>query len=128
MGDSYRLKNDGYPWRTIYKGRRAVGRVYRHAKGGWIGRIGSTEVPGRTETEAFEEVAAREMGYSSAAVLKQRNSVVRSRTRAVNRAWDAVAVSYLHSSVEGQMKILDRVQTAEQFTGFVGGVTRKIFR
>lgn len=71
-------------YHKIMTGRKWIGRVIRHAEGGYLGIIGKLTVRAETSVEAFEEVGARWMGYESAAALRSKNRMVR-RARAVSR-------------------------------------------
>lgn len=77
-------------YKRIVHGRKAVGRVYRHtATGRFHGVIGQIEVEAATELAAFEEAAARAMGYPSALALRQRNADVREDNRHARAAQQA---------------------------------------
>ena len=60
----FTLKDDGYPtFKKIMRGRHWVGRVCKHANGGYLGVIGKLFVRGATEMEAFNEVCAQSLDY-----------------------------------------------------------------
>lgn len=80
---SYRLKDEGYPFKKIYRGRDWVGRVYRDAATHlWHGKIGRIVTRGYTDdVRAFEDAAAQAMGFSGAAALHASNAAVRAANR-----------------------------------------------
>ena len=85
----YRLVDHGYPYKKIMHGKKWVGRVVKcvrvdgdGAAPRYLGIIrGVGDVTAPTEREAFEEIAARAMGFDSAAALHAKNR----ETRALNR-------------------------------------------
>lgn len=82
----YVLKNDGYStFDKIMQGRKWVGRVVKHAEGGYFARIGTIEARGATKAEAFGAVAAQALGFENEADLHDHNRVVRQRN-AVRKA------------------------------------------
>lgn len=134
---TYRLKDEGYSaFKKIMRGRDWVGRVCKHAEGGYYARIdlrakggGMFEALGPTEVGAFEEAAARAMGYPSAAVLRARNSQVRARKRAYNAVADAVGRELFAGDVRHQMDVIDRVgATPEGFKLLLDAATRQFRR
>ena len=68
---SYRMIEVGptCSFKKIMHGRKWVGRVCKHADGGFLGVIGKLTAHRPTEREAFEEVCALQMGFGSAAEL-----------------------------------------------------------
>jgi hypothetical protein len=88
---AYRMlnKEGTCTFHKIVHGRKWVGRVVQHTDGHWLGIIGKNMVKRPTAVAAFEQVVAEQLGYSSAAALRQRNAVVRQKTRLVNAAADA---------------------------------------
>lgn len=102
----YTLKDDGYPtFKKIMVGKKWVGRVGRHAEGGFVGTIGNETVRAETEIAAFEEISARHMGFPNAAALKAKNAAVR-RRNGEQRAYAKYAVGEL---LRGNFEPLDRV-------------------
>lgn len=86
MNKTYRLLDEGLPFKVIRLRGKLVGRVCRHGDGGFLGIInGVDRVRARTEDEAFREVASRALGYADFATLKARKDVVR-RTNAAKKA------------------------------------------
>jgi hypothetical protein len=78
MGARYTLKNNGYAWLTICRGRKQVGRVWQHATTKrWHGMIGRTEATGSTSSEAFQNVAAKQLGFDTPQDVHEHNSRVR---------------------------------------------------
>lgn len=124
---AYRMKDEGYPWRTIYHARKKVGRVYKHSKGHWVGKIGIIEVSGGTDVAAFEAAASRAMGFQSAAALRASNANIRRKKRIVNEVGNALANEYLRRDFDGQMALLDKLPT-EALPTFIGGMTRQMFK
>lgn len=128
---SYTLKDVGFAaYKHITLGRKQVGRVARHAEGGFVGVIGKVSARAATEYEAFAEVVARDRGFASAAAMDARDQRARRAKRQYNQAADIVGRAYIHSDLGTQMKILDRA-----FDGppgatelFLHGVTRQLFR
>ncbi len=90
----YRLVDHGYPFKKIMRGREWVGRVCRHAEGGFLGIIGKDSLRAPSEVEAFEEIVARAMGFSCAAALRAKNARVRGAKRMIARAADAAMDEY----------------------------------
>jgi hypothetical protein len=104
----YTLKDDGYPtFKKIMVGKKWVGRVGRHAEGGFVGTIGNETIRASTEVAAFEEISARHMGYPSAAALKARNA----KTRAVGRAARSVGDEVARRMLAGDYSAFDAVMT-----------------
>lgn len=126
----YRLKDDGFAgFKKILRGREWVGRVVRHAEGGYVGVIGTDSARGATEREAFEEAAARAMGYKSAAVVRAHNSRVRARKRAYNSVADAIGRRLINSDVKSQLDIIDRVgNSPEGYSLLLHGFARQLKR
>ena len=77
----YTMKNEGFPYKLIYKSRAKVGRVYRHADGHFVGMIGPLNRAGATEREAFEAVVAADCGHTDVEELRAHNSAVRAANR-----------------------------------------------
>jgi hypothetical protein len=75
------MRDLGYPYKSICRGRKQVGRVFRHADGHFVGMIGRDERKGATESEAFQRVAAASFGYDSVEALKENNREVRAQRR-----------------------------------------------
>lgn len=104
MGKSYSLRDEGFPtYKKIVTGRKWVGRVCK-VPGGYLGIIGKAEFTAPTEGEAFEEVVARHLGYSSAAALRSKNA----RVRAANRATRAQAQEVVDGMLRGDFSAFDR--------------------
>lgn len=81
----YRLVDHGFTaYKKIMCGRDWVGRVCRHQGGGYLGIIGKTTVRADTESEAFQEVAARAMGFANVSDLHESNAAIR-RSNAARR-------------------------------------------
>lgn len=124
---TYRMVDHGFPYKKIMCGRKWVGRVCVHAEGGYLGIIGKDNVRAATESAAFEEVAARALGYPSAAALLARNSAVRARKRAGRQALDALGQAFLHANVQTQVDMIDKFATTPQgATALVAAVARAI--
>lgn len=78
----YTLKNEGYPWSSICKGRSRVGRVWQHAETKkFHGMIGHDRSIADTATDAFRAVAAKAMGYETVRDLQRHNSQVRAQNQ-----------------------------------------------
>lgn len=67
----------------INQGKKFVGRVWQHATTRqWHGKIGPHEGSGETATRAFDETAARALGFESYAALRDHNAAqARARSR-----------------------------------------------
>jgi hypothetical protein len=104
------LKDDGYPFKKIMRGKTWIGRVVRMGDGSgrYLGRIGGHEFTASTELDAFEGVAARFMGFDSAGDLRQQNAIVRQRNRASRQAGKWAAEEALRGNFEPLMKALAR--------------------
>lgn len=110
---SFKLRDVGVPtMKKIMQGKNWVGRVVRHADGGFLGVIQSKKlfVRAPTEVAAFEEVVAQSLGYATAADLKAHNA----RVRADNRVRTAVARDRAHrfmtaTSFDERMAVVDEV-------------------
>lgn len=97
----YTLKNDGYHWLTIYRGRNKVGRVWQHAETKqWHGMIGKDESTGATSADAFRNVAAKALGYDTPEEVVAHNAKVRSRNRAAAAEGRYVAQQMLRGNYE----------------------------
>jgi hypothetical protein len=106
---AYTLRDEGFPFKKIYNGRKWVGRVCRHGDGGFLGIIkGVGEVRASSEKTAFEEIASKAMGYSSAAALKSSNAQARRRNQAVRHEARAVADQWLRGNFEPLFNLLDK--------------------
>ena len=75
----------------ITRGRKWIGRVYRHADGHYVGKIGDREERGATPEAAFENVGARFLGHASPEALRASNRIVRQK-RAVVRQRARIAL------------------------------------
>lgn len=113
---TYRLVDDGYPFRFIVHKRKRVGRVFRHAEGHFIGVMhgcGGAQGRGDTMEQAFEDTVARHLGHASAPALKARNRAVRranfeARRRARARV-QPFADAIQRGDVRGSMDALDKI-------------------
>ena len=124
---AYYLRDHGLPFKKIMHGKKWVGRVCRHGDGGYLGIIGKESVRAATEREAFEEIAARAMGYHSAAALHASNRRGRQAKRVYDRAADAVGREFFSSGPERQVEIIDRLANTPQGASLLlRGVTRNL--
>jgi hypothetical protein len=102
----YTLKDLGYPWRTIMKGRAQVGRVAFVEGKGWFGTIKNVTVgPYPEASKAFYEIAARDMGHADAAALHARNRAI----AAHNKRGRAQARDVLNRIMSGDFRPLDEL-------------------
>lgn len=102
---SLRMVDHGFAFKKILQGKKWVGRVVKHADGGYLGIIGKDSYHGATEDEAFYEVSARAMGYSSANELRSRNRAVRHQRNASR----ARAQHAMNEIMRGNFKPLDEL-------------------
>jgi hypothetical protein len=101
------LKNDGYPWRSIYRGRNRIGKVWQHAETKrFHGMIGKTEAMGSSFEDAFRNVAAKHMGFDSVDGLERNNREVRRKNSAMRAAGRYVADEMLRGNFEPFGKLL----------------------
>lgn len=104
---AYYLRDEGYPFKKIYHGKKWVGRVCKHADGGYLGIIGKMSIRADSETVAFEEIAARAMGYPNAATLKAKNRAVRSHNYQRSKAARQAAREFMAADLQGRIEIID---------------------
>jgi hypothetical protein len=91
---TYRMTDDGYPFKKIMQGRKWVGRVVKHASGGFLATINRKPpitAQGATEADAFKAAAAKALGYDSPEQVYAHNAAVRHRNK-VQRAYARYAV------------------------------------
>ncbi|HXI97522.1 MAG TPA: hypothetical protein VNG73_01160 [Gemmatimonadaceae bacterium] len=82
--DIYRLVDVGVSFKKIMHGRKWVGRVVKHAtEPRYLGIIGKITVSMPTERGAFDEVVARQLGFTSCAALDAHNAEVRAKNRVI---------------------------------------------
>ena len=83
----YRLRDDGYPFRWIVRGRDRVGRVVRNADGSFTG-IWPVQAPGRSWEDALDQVVAVVEGVDVSDLTNELVQVkpVQERTQAI-LAW-----------------------------------------
>lgn len=81
----YTLRDSGYPYKSICRGRKQVGRVWKNAEGTFTGKIGATERTGTSFEEAFRNTAAVALGFDTVADVRQHNANVRAKNK-VRRA------------------------------------------
>ena len=80
---TYRLHDDGFPYKKIVTGRKWIGRVCKCADGTYLGIIGKDMVKEcRSEREAFDRVVAMHCGYSSPEHMDESNERMRAARRA----------------------------------------------
>lgn len=78
----YTLKNEGYPWSSICKGRSRVGRVWQHVgTKKFHGMIGRVESVADTKIDAFRAVVAKNLGHDTVQDLQRHNSQVRAQNQ-----------------------------------------------
>lgn len=107
---SYTLRDDGYQWRTIYHGRRSIGRVYRHAKGGYYGHVKPFTVgPYDSQDRAFAEIVAKFLGFASAAAMARRSREVRAHNRAHSARVRQLADRFLNGTWQDKTNVIDEV-------------------
>jgi len=95
---------------TYYKitsGRKWIGRVYPHADGHFVGKIGGHEARGATAHEAFDNVGALYFGYKSVGDLQVHNRAVRQAKEAAK----ARARYAFDEIMKGNFKPLDELFT-----------------
>lgn len=79
----YTLKDEGFPYKKIYHGRKWVGRVwFNQIDKMYTGKIGQTEHRDVTALTAFEGVVSRHLGYEDVVALKMHNQEVKAANRA----------------------------------------------
>jgi hypothetical protein len=103
----FTLRNVGLPHKIITQGRKRVGTVWQHKDTGmWHGAIGKTvTATGRTEREAFDNVAAKYFGFDSVEDLNAHNSTVRGRNRQRRQS----ARHLVDDMMRGDFSSLDRL-------------------
>src|ERR1700744_5039624 len=103
----YTLRNVGLPHKIITQGRKRVGTVWQHADTKvWHGAIGKhTTATGATELEAFNNVAAKVLGFENVDALRNHNA----RTRAKRRVSKATAQGVLDDMLRGDFTSLDKL-------------------
>lgn len=130
----YVLRDDGYSFKKIMSGRKWVGRVVRRPDGSYYARIGvqgqtPIEATRPTEVEAFEQVAAQAMGYTSAEELHARNRVVRKAKRIENQAADMLYRRVMGKKGADLIDAIDReTDTPEKLMLLLKGFTRDLSR
>lgn len=112
------------------RGREWIGRVCRHAEGGFLGIIGKESIRAPSELEAFEEISARAMGYSCAAALRAKNARVRYMRARARRMLDGIADAamdeyYATGDIKPVCKMLENPATAP---ALVGAIARSLRR
>ena len=109
---SYRLMHpEGTcTFRKIMRGRKWVGRVCSHQDGGFVAVIGKhTWARGSTPVAAFEEAAAKHMGFASSAALRERNAEVRYLNRTRRQRGQELARRFLNGSTQDQLNVIDQL-------------------
>lgn len=99
----YVLKNEGFPYKNIYKGRAKVGRVVKHVEGYYLGIIGPITKRGNSERTAFDAAVSADLGFDSVEELNAQNRAV----RAHNRQSRAVARNTMDRLLAGDFSALD---------------------
>lgn len=107
----YTLKDVGLPYKHILRGRTQVGRVYQdQATKLFHAVIDKVHGAGHaTAVDAFEDAAAKAMGYASAAALRGRNAQVRQVRRVRQQAADAILGCMLRGPTAHMLDTLDTV-------------------
>jgi predicted RNase H-like HicB family nuclease len=108
---TYRMIDDGYPnFKKIKVGKKWVGRVCKHAEGGYLATINQKPMiaeRGATEREAFERAASKALGFSSPEEVRVNNARVR-RQKAEVKQRSRYVVDQLvnHSNLEPLFEML----------------------
>lgn len=87
---------------NITQERRKVGFV-RKINAGYLARIGDLQCTAASPRAAFEDVAARAMGYKSANAVRAHNREV----RAMNAVRKAEANRLINDAIRGNSNIMD---------------------
>jgi len=111
---TYRLVDDGFPYKKIMSARKWVGRVGKHGAGGYFGKIGHIFVRGETERECFNEVVAQHIGFENAAQLTIQNRAVRANNRVQRAKGRAFANEFRVANLSGQIEMLNRLFSGEK--------------
>jgi len=115
MKNTYRMLDEGLPFKVIRLRRKLVGRVCRHADGGFLGVIGRETVRAETEVEAFREVAARMLGFADYATLRDRNATILRR----NAGRKAAARAAVDRILDGDFSAFEKLVDASTATDVV---------
>jgi hypothetical protein len=113
--NTYRLVDDGYPvFKKIVRGGKWVGRVVRCADGRFYARINNargpaTEFYAATEIEAFEQVAAVQLGYANAGEVRAHNSDVRAANRDRNAYARGLADRFRRGDLTEKIAVVDEL-------------------
>ena len=129
MGETYTLRDLGYPWKSIVKNRKQIGRVYKHVDGHWCGKIGPVESIGSSSDTAFNEVVAKDLGFPNYEALANKNRMVRARERQnrqlVNQRISGVTEAFNNGDTVALIKELDKLKF-EDLPGAISAVAKEI--
>ncbi len=123
---TYRLRDLGYPWKTICKGREHVGRVFQHATTKkYHGIIGPVEATGDTPAEAFHEVVARDLGFANAKEWWTKSRKLLAEKKVRQHKAGTIAKEFLAATtMDGRFAALDKLESLEDVNDALSVMTK----
>lgn len=125
----YRLVND-YPtssFKSVFLGRRRIGRVCRTVDCGYAGTIGNVTIYAPSELDAFRAIVANHVGFSSAAEMDAKNREARAKKAAMLAHGRSVAREFLGArTLDERFAALDKLETPEELIAGLNGFTREL--
>jgi len=105
------LKDEGYPYKKVMQGRKWIGRVYKTADGLWACDIYRRRVftGASTALQAFQEGAAKHMGFEDCSTLQDHNRIMNRRNREQKAMGRALAQDMLSTDRQTREAAYDRL-------------------